>query len=76
MSVFKGFARVELFVPFEVEVDDEEFADWLGSETATDDRRAEYIKSSPDWWADIDIEEPSWRHEVTDYDIEQVTAGG
>jgi hypothetical protein len=71
--ILKGRARIEQLVPFEIEVDDEEFADWLEGQHPTDDLRAEYIKSSREWWMDISLEKPSWRHEVAAYDIEDVT---
>lgn len=71
--IFKGLARIEQLVPFEVEVDEEEFIEWLDGAEPNDEYRAEYLKSSPDWWMDLSLEEPSWRHEVIDYGIERVT---
>lgn len=72
--IFKGLARIEQLVPFEVEVDEEAFTEWLEGADPTDEARAEYLRSSPDWWMDLSLEEPSWRHEVSDYGIERVTA--
>lgn len=70
MSTVKGFARVELLIPFTVDVDDAEYDEWRGGDEPSGGALIEYLKASPDWWQDIEIEEPSWRHEITSYDIE------
>lgn len=72
MTSVKGFARIEQLVPFETDIDDEDLTAWLEGEPLTHDLLVEYIKSTEDWWADLGLEAPSWRHEVTDYDIASV----
>lgn len=75
MNTVKGYARIEQLVPFEADLDADDLAEWLDGEELTDDLLTEYMKSSPDWWMDLGLEKPSWRHEVTDYDIASAEIG-